>query len=121
MSAWVWIAVAFLGGLGALARVLVSSLIAARLPRLFPTGTLAVNATGTFLLGLLTGLSAGGTLLVLAGGATLGSYTTFSTWMLETHRLAQDGERGTAVVNVVLSASVGIAAAAIGHAIGAQF
>jgi fluoride ion exporter CrcB/FEX len=60
MSAWVWIAVAFLGGLGALARVLVSSLIAARLPRLFPTGTLAVNATGTFLLGLLTGLSAGG-------------------------------------------------------------
>ena len=119
MSAGVWIGVALLGGVGACARFLLDSLIAARAGRDFPVGTLTINASGSLLLGLLTGLAVEGNLLVLAGTATLGSYTTFSTWMLETHRLAEDGEGGSAIVNIVLSLAIGVGAAALGRAIGA--
>ena len=52
------------------------------------------------MLGLLTGLALERRRAVLAGTATLGSYTTFSTWMLETHRLAEDGEAARRCVNV---------------------
>jgi len=79
-----------------------------------------VNASGALLLGLLTGLAVQGNLLVLTGTATLGSYTTFSTWMLETHRLAEDGESQMAIANIVLSLAVGIGAAALGRLIGAH-
>ncbi len=109
-----------LGGLGAVSRFLLDSAIAGRLGRDFPFGTFAINASGALLLGLLTGLAVGGNLLVLAGGATLGSYTTFSTWMLETHRLAEDAEIPSAIINVVLSLAVGVGAAALGRAIGAS-
>ena len=57
---------------------------------------------------------------VLAGTATIGSYTTFSTWMLETHRLAEDGEIGRRCVNVGVSLAVGSARRALGRAIGAH-
>jgi CrcB protein len=110
--------VAVLGGAGACARFLLDSLISARTRRDLPIGTLTINATGSLLLGLLTGLAVEGNLLILAGTATLGSYTTFSTWMLETHRLAEDGEGPTAIINVVLSLAVGVGAAALGRAIG---
>ena len=73
MSAGVWIGVALLGGVGACARFLLDSLIAARAGRDFPVGTLTINASGSLLLGLLTGLAVEGNLLVLAGTATLGS------------------------------------------------
>jgi fluoride exporter len=114
----VWAGVAVLGGLGAAGRFLVDALISARAGRDFPFGTLTINATGSLLLGLLTGLAVEGNLLVLAGTATLGSYTTFSTWMLETHRLAEDGEVVSAAINIVLSLALGIGAVALGRAIG---
>jgi CrcB protein len=120
VSGWVWASVAVLGGVGACGRFLLDSLIAGRAGRDFPVGTLAVNATGALLLGLLTGLAVGGNLLLLAGTATLGSYTTFSTWMLETHRLAEDAEAPSAIVNIALSLAVGIGAAALGRTIGAH-
>jgi CrcB protein len=118
MSSWVWGGVAVLGGVGAIGRFLLDAVIGGRLGRDFPFGTLTINVTGAFLLGLLTGLSATGNLLVLAGTATLGSYTTFSTWMLESHRLAEDAEGPSAVVNIVLSLALGVGAAALGRAIG---
>lgn len=120
MSAWVWAGVAVLGGAGACGRFLLDSLIAGRVGRDFPFGTLTVNATGALLLGLLTGLAVEGDLLVLTGTATLGSYTTFSTWMLESHRLAEDGEAPSAIINVVLSLAIGIGAAALGRTIGVR-
>ena len=92
MSAWVWIAVAVVGGVGAAARFLLDRLIGRRAGRAFPFGTLTINATGSVLLGLLTGLAVSGDALLIAGTATLGSYTTFSTWMFETQRLGEDGE-----------------------------
>jgi CrcB protein len=113
-----WLGVGLLGGLGALARFVVDGAIATRAPGRLPLGTLAVNLSGAALLGLLVGLALHGDALLLAGTAVLGSYTTFSTWMFESHRLAQDGERVAAVANVVLSLALGVGAAALGRAIG---
>jgi fluoride exporter len=120
VNAGLWVGVALLGGVGATARFLLDSSVSARASGDLPLGTLAVNATGSLLLGLLTGLAVSGSLFVLAGTATLGSYTTFSTWMLETHRLAEDGKLRLAIVNVVLSLAVGISAVALGRTIGAN-
>jgi CrcB protein len=118
MSAWVWLGVALLSGIGAVGRFLVHTLIDSRSRSAFPLGTFVVNMTGSLLLGLLTGLAVEGDALLLAGTATLGSYTTFSTWMLEAHRLAEDGKIPVAAINILLSLVVGVGAAALGRAIG---
>jgi CrcB protein len=120
MSAWAWIGVAVLGGVGAIARFVIDSRISGWLDGDFPFGTLAINLSGTLLLGPLTGLALTGDALVLAGTATLGSYTTFSTWMLETQRLVEDGAVRAGALNAVVSVVVGVAAAALGRTIGAQ-
>jgi CrcB protein len=120
VSTGVWVGVALLGGIGAAARFLLDSLISARASGDLPAGTLAVNASGSLLLGLLAGLTIGGDLLILVGSATLGSYTTFSTWMLESQRLAEDAKAPAAIVNVLLSLAIGVAAAALGRTIGAH-
>ncbi|HEY5196650.1 MAG TPA: fluoride efflux transporter CrcB [Solirubrobacteraceae bacterium] len=117
MTFWVWSGVAVLGGLSAIARFALDGVVASRAGRSFPYGTLAVNASASFLLGLVTGLALTGNALLLVGTATIGSYSTFSTWMLETHRLAEDGEMGAAVANIVVSLAVGVGAAALGRAI----
>lgn len=120
MSAWTWLAVAMLGGLGTIARFLLDGAISARVDGSFPAGTFAINISGSLLLGLLSGLALSGDALLLAGTATLGSYTTFSTWMLESHRLSEDADLRGAALNVVASIIFGVGAAALGHAIGAQ-
>lgn len=120
MSPAAWIAVALLGGCGALGRFLLDGEISRRVGGDLPLGTFAVNISGAFLLGLLTGLALTGDALVLAGSATLGSYTTFSTWMLETHRLGEEGELGWAAVNVLGSLLAGVTAVALGRVIGAH-
>jgi CrcB protein len=114
----VWFSVGLLGGVGALGRFLLDAAVSLRLGRQFPIGTLVVNLSGAFLLGLLAGLGVGGRAMLLAGTATLGSYTTFSTWMLESQRLGEDGELRLALANLVVSLLVGVAAAAAGWALG---
>ncbi len=118
MSALTWMGVALLGGAAAVGRSEFDRWIGSRLGIRFPYGIFAVNASGAALLGLLYGLAVHGETLVLLGGATLGSYTTFSTWMLQTRRLALDGENSLAILNVALSLAVGVGAAALGRAIG---
>jgi CrcB protein len=118
VSALLWLGVAVLGGAGAIGRFLLDVAVASRADGDFPLGTLAVNVSGAFALGLLLGAALEGDALLLAGTATLGSYTTFSTWMLETHRLGEESEWGLALANVVVSAAVGLGAAALGRAIG---
>jgi fluoride exporter len=86
-----WASVALLGAGGAWARFYVGGLVSARRPSTFPLGTFTVNLTGGFLLGLLTGLSVSGDLLLVLGTGLLGAYTTFSTWMFEAQRLGEDG------------------------------
>lgn len=114
-----WVGVAVLGALGALARFHLDAFVQRRTGGGFPAGTLTVNVTGSLLLGLLTGLSVtSGTMLVLGTGL-LGSFTTFSTWMLETERLAEEGASRVALGNIALSLAAGLAAGAAGWAIGA--
>jgi fluoride exporter len=113
MSLPVWIGIALLGGVGALARFAADGALSLRFGRSFPVGTLIVNLSGALALGLLVGLGVKGDALALAGTATLGSYTTFSTWMFETQRLAEDGELWLAWLNIGLSLALGVAAAAV--------
>jgi fluoride exporter len=120
VSLLVWIAVGILGGIGALGRFFVDGIVAARVGRDFPVGTLVVNLSGATVLGLFVGLGFTGNGLLLAGTATIGSYTTFSTWMLETHRLVEDGELALAGANVLVSLVAGVSAAALGRFIGAH-
>ena len=108
MSLTSWLGIAALGGTGAIARFLLDGAVSARVGSAFPWGTLAVNASGSFALGVV------GTNVVVGTGL-LGAYTTFSTWMLETHRLAEDGRWRPAVLNVVGSLAVGLAAAWLGR------
>ena len=106
------------GGVGAIARFLVDGAIEARRPGEFPWGTLVVNLGGTFVLGLLAGLATSHRTMLVLGTATIGSYTTFSTWMLESHRPAEEGEPWLAWANLAGSLLTGLAAIALGRALG---
>jgi CrcB protein len=114
-----WLGVGVLGGLGAIARFLLDGLISTNSGARFPLGTLVVNLSGALVLGVLVGVALSGDAYLLAGTAVIGSYTTFSTWMLESHRPAQDGEPWLAWANIVISLFAGLGAAALGKAIGA--
>lgn len=106
------------GGAGAIARFLADTAVQSRRLDEFPVGTLAVNLGGTFVLGLLVGLGAPHRTMELIGTATIGSYTTFSTWMLETHRPAEAGETRLAWVNIAAGVVLGFAAIVLGRALG---
>ena len=116
MSIVLWTAVVLIGGAGSVLRFLVDGVVQGG--RDFPLGTLAVNVSGAVILGLLAGLALGHDEALLAGTAAVGSYTTFSTWMLETQRLTEERQHGKAIINIVLSLAAGIAAAALGRLIG---
>jgi CrcB protein len=120
VSIAVWVGVGLLGGCGALARFGLTLFVADRIHPHFPAGTLLVNLSGAFLLGLLAGASVEGDARLLLGAGLLGSYTTFSTWMVETQRIGEAGKHRIAVLNVVLSAALGLAAAALGWFLGRQ-
>ena len=120
MNVLIWVAVALIGGAGSVARFLVDGAVSAAAGHDFPFGTMAVNVSGAMILGLLTGLTLSDHQALLAGTAAVGSYTTFSTWMLETQRLAEERQHRKVVANVVVSLVLGIAAAAVGRLIGMQ-
>ena len=115
--------VALGGAAGAVTRYLVDGFVAERAGGAFPWGTLAVNLTGTALLGLLFALSVErGVLPASARGPLmigfLGAYTTFSTLMLESWRLWEDGAVGLALVNAAGSVGLGLVAVFVGLTIG---
>ncbi len=120
MSVLVWTAVVFIGGAGSLLRFYVDGLVSSVSGRAFPYGTLVVYLSGAALLGLLTGLALTGDAALLAGTAAVGSYTTFSTWMLETQRLTEERQHRKAALNIAVSVVLGIAAAELGRLLGAQ-
>jgi len=92
--------------------------VSARAGRSFPWGTLAVNLTGAFLLGVLAGATISEDAYLIAGTGLLGAYTTFSTWALESHRLAEDGRARLGAANLLVSLLAGLAVAWIGQGIG---
>jgi fluoride exporter len=120
MTVGTWLLVAVLGGSGSIARFLVDGFVGERAAAgAFPWGTFAVNLSGAALLGGVAGAAVTGTAFTLAGTATLGSYTTLSTWMLESHRLGQDDQMPLLFANLLGSLIIGFAAMAAGHAVGA--
>lgn len=113
-----------LGGFaGALSRYLVDGFVADRTAGAFPWGTLAVNATGSFLLGLLFAMTTERAILpaeirgpVMIG--FIGAYTTFSTYMLESWGLIESGSYVAALANLGGSVVIGLVAVAAGLIIG---
>ncbi|CAL1240122.1 fluoride efflux transporter CrcB [Candidatus Methylocalor cossyra] len=118
-----WLVVALGGSAGALARFWVANGVYAWLGRSFPVGTLVVNVSGCFLMGLLTELllqrfplASGYRAGILVG--FLGAYTTFSSFAIETLSLVEAGGLGKAAVNVLLSVVLCLAAVWFGLVIG---
>jgi fluoride exporter len=114
----VLLAVGVVGGLGAIARFLLDGAVGARLGRDLPFGTLAVNVSGAFALGILAGVALTGDAYRIAGTGFLGAFTTFSTWMFESHRLGEDGRLRDGALNIAVSLALGLAAAWLGRHVG---
>ena len=121
MSLQTILGIALLGGLGAVARVGLDSAVSARTRGAFPYGTLAVNLLGCLLLGGLVGAMASDDTFRLAATGLLGSFTTFSAWILESRRLAADGRRPAAAANLVLSLLFGLFLLWLGRELGAAW
>jgi CrcB protein len=119
VSALVLLGLGLLGGVGAVGRFLLDGAVARRRPSSFPLGTLAVNLSGALALGVLAGVDLGGDAYRLWAVGLVGAYTTFSTWMFETHRLAEEGEGRRAAVNVAASLALGVLAVLVGRHVGA--
>jgi CrcB protein len=118
VSAPAWIAVGLLGGLAAAARFGLDAEIAARAGGRFPLGILAVNLSGAFALGVVSGAGLDGEALAIVAGGAIGSYTTFSTWILDSHRLDTAGGSRLARLNIALSLLGGFAALVLGRLLG---
>jgi CrcB protein len=118
VSAAGWVAVGLLGGAAAAARFLIDATVTARSEHPFPLGILAVNLAGALALGLVAGVALEGQALVIVAGGGIGSFTTFSTWILDSHRLAEAGHTHLVWLNIGLSLLAGFAAVAFGHALG---
>jgi CrcB protein len=113
-----WIAVGVLGGSAAAARFLIDSAFAARSDHPFPIGVLTINLVGALALGLVAGAALEGEALIVVAGGGIGSFTTFSTWMLDSHRLAEAGHARLVWLNLGFSLVAGFAAVALGHWLG---
>jgi CrcB protein len=107
------LAVAMISGLAAVARV-----TAARHLGGGAYAILRLNLAGALVLGVLTGAGVTGDGLLLAGTAFLGSFTTFSTWMLDEDLLLEEGLPGAAAHLLALGTFGGAAMAAVGWALG---
>ena len=110
------------GALGALARYGVDGVVSRRVSG-FPLGTLVINVTGSFVIGVLFTLLADrfqvapwlrSTLTI----GFLGAYTTFSTWSLESYRLMESGAWALAAANVLGSVAAGLLAVYLGTVVG---
>lgn len=119
MNVGVVLAVGALGGVGAIGRFLLDGAVSARTAGGFPFGTLVVNLSGAFMLGLLLGVALQGNAYRELGTGLIGGYTTYSTWALESHRLGEDGELRLGALNFAVSLLLGVTAAWLGRQLGA--
>ena len=114
--------------LGGLARFLLSGLIGSQFGETFPCGTIVVNITGSFVIGLVAGLSMPGGRLVVSPVMRLflmtglcGGYTTFSAFSLQTFTLLNEGHWGKATGNVVGNVALCVLATWLGYLAAAAF
>jgi CrcB protein len=110
------------GGLGAVLRFVVDGLVRSRIGARLPWGTALINLSGSFVLGLLTGLTTRGmpeAVLLVAGTGLLGGYTTFSAASVETVRLLQQRRYAASLLYGLGVLVLSVAAAALGLIAGA--
>lgn len=122
MTALLYVGLCAAGGIGAAVRLYVDGLIRSITPGRFPTATALINLTGSFLLGLVTGLTLSHAVpeawRFVLGSGFLGGYTTFSTASLESVRLIQEGRISAGLLNGIGVLITAVAAAAVGYLIG---
>jgi len=110
--------VALLGGVGAATRFVVDGWFRGRWAHRLPVATMAINVSGSFLIGVLAGAFAAGALpttgYALAATGFCGGYTTFSTSAVETVRLAEAGDLRRSAVNALGTLVPAVAAVALG-------
>ena len=110
--------------LGGIARYFLSGLVARRVGETFPWGTLSINVSGAFLIGIFGALARDNASLfasanpwLFAVTGFLGCYTTVSSFSLQTLSLARDGESSRAAGYVAASVALSLAAVAAGFAL----
>lgn len=108
---------------GAPVRYLTDRAIQSRHGTVFPWGTLTVNITASLILGVVTGATThlSPELTALIGTGFCGALSTYSTFSYEVMQLSAEGARFQAALNVAISLTAGIGAAALGWSIGAAF
>jgi fluoride exporter len=113
------------GAIGAVSRYVVDDLVKSRFRGTFPWGTVVINVSGSFVLGIVTGLALyhglGLVTKTAIGVGFCGAYTTFSTFSYETMMLVESGDPSAAIGNALGSVVIGLAAAAAGLAFTAAF
>lgn len=119
-----YVAVAVGSGMGGVSRYWLSGVVAHHAGETFPWGTLLVNVTGSFVIGVVAGLTvAEGRVLLgptwrqflMAG--VCGGYTTFSSFSLQTLNMVRDGDWRRAGANMLLSVVLCLVAAWLGSAL----
>ncbi|WP_226022192.1 fluoride efflux transporter FluC [Halomicrobium salinisoli] len=104
-------------GLGGVAGAVARHLVAAAVER-NQWDTLTVNVLGSFLLGALVAVPAGESLLLAAGTGFCGAFTTFSSFAVDTVRLAETGRPRRAALNAAGTLAAALIAVALGGAVG---
>jgi len=120
-----YLAVAAGGSIGAVTRLLVSTVCARLFGTAFPIGTFIINITGSFFLGWFLAMASGrlmisDTLRMAIAVGFVGAYTTFSTYMYESNGLLADGATLKATANLVGSVAIGLLVVRLGIWIGAR-
>jgi CrcB protein len=123
MGSYLWVALG--GALGTTARYMLSGLTAQLIGETFPWGTIIVNVTGSFIIGLFATLTGpngryfvGSTARQFVMTGVCGGYTTFSSFSLQTQNLMNDGEWSYAGANVSLSVVLCLIAVWAGYMLG---
>ena len=116
-----YLAIGVAGFVGAISRVAVASIFG-RLNIRFPLGTLFINVSGSLFLGWFLTFATdrypvSDTTRLAIGAGFVGAYTTFSTFMFESNRLADDGAGLEALLNLLGSLALGLIAVRLGIAI----
>ena len=123
MNLWIWIAFLVAAAIGAPARYLLDGFVLDRTAGEFPWGTCVINITGSFILGLLSGLvlyrAFPADARLVLGTGFCGAYTTFSTFSFETVRLTEEGIPRAGLRNIIVNTGGALLAAAAGLAVAA--